>query len=69
MTLDPMVEELRAVGQKYVESFKGNWKALVNDLRRRAKEEGRELISLPPKKPAIRRARKPAMQRSKHNAA
>jgi hypothetical protein len=55
MIADPMVEELRAVGQKYVESFKGDWKALVADLRRRAKDEGRELVSLPPKKPKRKR--------------
>ena len=30
-----IVERARQAGQKYVDSFKGNWKALAEDLNRR----------------------------------
>ena len=49
MTEDPIVEEARRAGQAYVESFKGDRRALLADLRRRSREAGREPISLPPK--------------------
>jgi hypothetical protein len=55
MKEDPIVEEVRQVGQAYVDSFKGDWQAMLVDLRRRAREEGREPVSLPPK-PARTRA-------------
>ncbi len=45
---DPIVEEVRQTGQKYIESFNGDWKALAADLNRRAQSEGRMLVSRPP---------------------
>jgi hypothetical protein len=32
---DPIVEEARAAGKAYIDSFKGNRKAMLLDLRRR----------------------------------
>lgn len=49
MKSDPLVEEAREAGQKYVDAFKGDWKALVEDLRRRSAEAGRKVVSRPPK--------------------
>jgi hypothetical protein len=54
MNDDPIVEEARAAGQAYVDSFKGDWKALIADLRRRSEEAGRRTVSLPPKAPRPR---------------
>lgn len=48
---DPLVEEARHAGQAYIDSFNGDWKAIIADLQRRAREEGREVVSLPPKPP------------------
>src|SRR5438270_13291893 len=42
MRTDPIVEEARQAGQKYADSFNGDWKALADDLNRRAQEEGRQ---------------------------
>jgi len=57
MTEDPLIEEARKAGQAYIDSFKGDWKAMVEDLRRReeqARREGRRVVSLPPKPPRVR---------------
>jgi hypothetical protein len=48
---DPIVEEARRAGQQYVDSFKGDWQALIADLRRRAEQAGRTPVSLPPRRP------------------
>jgi hypothetical protein len=53
---DPLVEEARKAGQAYIDSFKGDLKAVCADLRRRARAEGREVVSLPPKPPVLRGA-------------
>jgi len=45
----PVVDEARRAGQSYIDSFNGDWKAIVADLDRRAKEEGRHIIEPPPK--------------------
>ncbi len=49
MTDDPLVEEVRLAGQQYIESFDGDWKVIIADLDRRAREEGRHIV-LPPEK-------------------
>lgn len=54
---DPIVEQTRAAGQAYVESFRGDWKALLADLQRKTEEArraGRKVVSLPPRKPRSR---------------
>lgn len=48
---DTLIEEARKAGQAYIESFKGDDQAMVEDLRRRAQNEGRQLVTLPPKPP------------------
>jgi hypothetical protein len=59
---DPLIEEARNAGQAYIDSFGGDWKALCADLQRRAREEGRTVVSLPPGPPVSRdpAARTPA---------
>lgn len=51
---DPLVEEARRAGQAYIDSFKGDWRAMIADLRARARREGRSVVSLPPKPPRRR---------------
>jgi hypothetical protein len=47
---DP-IEQARTAGKAYIASFNGDLKALATDLNKRAIEEGREVISMPPKSP------------------
>ncbi len=47
--IDPIVEEGRDAGKAYIASFNGDLIAVCEDLRRCAREEGRTLVSLPPK--------------------
>ncbi|GMU21609.1 MAG: hypothetical protein AMXMBFR13_17010 [Phycisphaerae bacterium] len=51
---DPLIEEARKAGQAYIRSFKGDRHALLADLRRRQQEQGRRVVSLPPKPPRQR---------------
>jgi len=51
---DPIVEEARKAGQAYVDSFKGDLKAVFADLRRRTEEARRagwRVVSHPPRRP------------------
>ena len=54
MKNDPIVEEARKAGQAYLDSFKGDWKGVINDLNRRSREERRNIIQLPPRMPKTR---------------
>jgi len=49
MKLDPVMAEIRAFREAYSEKFGGDVKAMFDDLEKRAKEGGRELVSRPPK--------------------
>lgn len=49
MKEDPLVEESRSAGQAYINSFKGDWQGMIEDLRRRSREAGHEPVQLPPK--------------------
>jgi hypothetical protein len=51
---DELIEEVRKAGQAYIDSFKGDRKAMLEDIRRRQAEEGRSVVNLPPKKPRQR---------------
>jgi hypothetical protein len=44
---DPIVEEARRAGQAYLDSFHGDWKAIIADLNRRSVEESRQVIAPP----------------------
>ena len=55
---DPLVEQARQAGQAYIASFKGDRKAMLADLRRRQQQEGRQVVSLPPKSPRRRASEK-----------
>jgi hypothetical protein len=57
---DPLIEEARKAGQAYIDSFNGDIKAVCADLRRRAREEGRTVVALPPKPPLSRAPVPPA---------
>jgi hypothetical protein len=53
MQNDPIVAEARKAGQAYVDSFKGDLKAVFADLRRRTEEAcraGWRVVSLPLKR-------------------
>ncbi len=52
--IDPLVEEARKAGRAYIAAFKGDRKALLEDLRRRQQAEGRQVVSLPSKQPRQR---------------
>lgn len=58
MRNDPLVEEARQAGQKYIDSFNGDWKAIIADLERRAREEGRKIVTPPPRRPHLEPAPK-----------
>ena len=51
---DPLIEEARKAGQAYMDSFKGDRAAMLEDLRRRAEQEGRQVVSRPPRQPRKR---------------
>lgn len=48
---NPIVEQARQAGQEYIDSFHGDWKAIIADLRHRSEEAGRQVIATPPKRP------------------
>lgn len=48
--IDPIVEEARKAGQAYIDSFKGDRKAMIADLNRRSEKAGRKLVSRPPRR-------------------
>jgi LDH2 family malate/lactate/ureidoglycolate dehydrogenase len=56
--IDPLVDEVRKAGQAYIDSFKGDRKAMLEDLRRRQQEEGRQVVKLPSKPPRRRPAKR-----------
>lgn len=48
--MNPIVEEARKAGQAYIDSFKGDRKAMIADLNRRSEQAGRKLVSRPPRR-------------------
>jgi hypothetical protein len=57
---DPLIDEPRRAGQAYIDSFKGDWAALVADLNLRSERKGRKVVSMPPKPPRRRSVTKRA---------
>lgn len=50
MWQDPIVAEVRAARAVYVETFKGDWQAMLKDLQQQDKEHRDRLVSFPPKR-------------------
>jgi hypothetical protein len=55
MKKDPLVEEGRAAARAYFASFNNDWVAIQEDLNRRAREEGRKVVSREVRKAPRRR--------------
>jgi hypothetical protein len=53
---DPLIEEARKAGEAYIDSFKRNRKAMLEDLRRREQAHGNRVVRLPSKPPRKRSA-------------
>jgi len=51
MELDPVLAEVRAVREAYVERFNGDLWAMHRDLKEKEKKSGRKTVSLPPRRP------------------
>ncbi|NQT36596.1 MAG: hypothetical protein HQ581_03855 [Planctomycetes bacterium] len=49
MALDPILLEVRRIREEYAEQFKGDVRAMMDDLRRRHAESDRPSVSLTPK--------------------
>jgi len=53
---NPLIDPFRKAGQDYIDSFKGDDKAMLEDLRKRSQGYGNRLVKLPPKPPRTRSA-------------
>jgi len=65
---DPIVQEARDAGRAYFARFKGDLKAAFEDLARQTEElrrAGREVVTLRPRRPSIRAAKKATIAASK----
>ena len=51
MSRDPIVEETRKLREEYAAKFNNDPDAIFEDIRRRQREGGRELVNLPPRRP------------------
>ena len=51
MNRDPIVEETRKLREEYAAKFANDPDAIFEDIRRRQREGGREVVNLPPRKP------------------
>jgi hypothetical protein len=64
---DPLVEEARRAGDAYLKRFNYDMKAAFADLRRRseaARQAGRKVVSLPPRRVQPKGAGSPAKKAS-----
>ena len=50
MKLDPVMAEIRAYREAYAEKFGGDIEAMLDDLHKRSREDGREVVSRSPKR-------------------
>ncbi len=46
---DPIVEEVRRVRDEYARQFNYNLDAICDDLRKKQNQEGRKVVSFPPR--------------------
>jgi len=49
MRSDPIVEEIRRFRQEHTDQFRGNLRAICDDLRRQERESGRRFVSRAPR--------------------
>ena len=52
MWVDPIVEEVREIRDKYASRFNYNLDAIFRDLKKQEELNQRQLVRLPPRKPA-----------------
>ena len=50
MRLDPVLAQVRKVREEYAAQFKGNVRAMMDDIRQRQKESGYSTIAREPKR-------------------
>ena len=50
MKLDPVLAQIRKVREEYASQFKGNVRAMMEDVRRRQKESGHATVAREPKR-------------------
>ena len=50
MKLDPVLAQVRKVREEYAAQFRGNVRAMMDDIRRRQKESGRTTVAREPKR-------------------
>ena len=55
MIKDPIIEEVRASREEIAARFNYDVHAIAKYLRKRQRESGRKVVSLPPKRPAARK--------------
>jgi hypothetical protein len=53
MGRDPIIQEVRAIREQLAAQFGFDVRAIGEDARRRQRESGRKVVSLPPKRPAV----------------
>jgi hypothetical protein len=53
--IDPIVEEVRRAREEYVASFSYDLDAIVRDLKEREGKSGRKVVSLQPKRLAVKK--------------
>ena len=56
---DEIVEEVRRARHEHAAKFGNDLAAIFSDLRKRQRESGRKVVSLPPRRPVDRRVKKP----------
>ena len=55
MCRDPIVEEVRRIREALAAKFNFDVRAIVEDAMKRQGKDGRKVVSLPPKRPAVRK--------------
>ena len=55
MTNDPIIEEVRKARDEYAKKFNYDLDDIYRDLIRKQEQSGKKLISLPPKRPELKK--------------
>jgi hypothetical protein len=56
MWRDPIIEELHKIREDYARQFNFNIHAICKDIQEKQGQSGREIVSFPPRRPALPRA-------------